>query len=179
MGSHTENTTVSFRIQTTSSWDEDEARGFQTEEPGLESEQEVVAVPVKGEEEEEEMENGQTGDALIDKIRVALFSTNTAPITIAVLSFLLASSLLGLACLYCRGRQRDRKLRQLRSFLSRSPSTTSSSTASTISSATEGKSKTPSPEKSTPKKKGAQISPNNLPKITLPLSRQGFLVITW
>ena len=71
-----------------SEWDEDEARGFQTEEPGLESEQEVVAVPVKGEkeekEEEEEMENGQTGDALIDKIRVALFSTNTAPITIAV-----------------------------------------------------------------------------------------------
>ena len=67
-----------------SEWDEDEARGFQTEEPGLESDQEVVAVPVKGEEEEEEMENGQTGDALIDKIRVALFSTNTAPITIAV-----------------------------------------------------------------------------------------------
>jgi len=154
-----------------SEWDEDEARGFQTEEPGLESEQEVVAVPVKGEK-EEEMENGQTGDALIDKIRVALFSTNTAPITIAVLSFLLASSLLGLACLYCRGRQRDRKLRQLRSFLSRSPSTSSSSTASTISSATEEKSKTPSSEKSTPKKKGAQISPNNLPKITLPLSRQ-------
>ena len=108
-----------------SEWDEDEARGFQTEEPGLESEKGVVAVPVKGEkeeEEEEEMENGQTGDALIDKIRVALFSTNTAPITIAVgrdhslsicrffsgkvLSFLLASSLLGLACLYCRGRQR-------------------------------------------------------------------------
>ena len=56
----------------------------QTEEPGLESDQEVVAVPVKGEKEEEEMENGQTGDALIDKIRVALFSTNTAPITIAV-----------------------------------------------------------------------------------------------
>ena len=67
---------------------------------------------------------------------------------------------------------RDRKLRQLRSFLSRSPSTSSSSTASTISSATEEKSKTPSSEKSTPKKKGAQISPNNLPKITLPLSRQ-------
>ena len=66
-----------------SEWDEDEARGFQTEEPGLESEQEVEAVPVKGEK-EEEMENGQTGDALIDKIRVALFSTNTAPITIAV-----------------------------------------------------------------------------------------------
>ena len=86
-------------------WDDDEGGGFRTEEPKLETEQEVVAIPVKGEE-DKEMENGQTGDALIDKIRVALFSTDTAPITIAVLSLLLASSLVGLACLYCRGRHR-------------------------------------------------------------------------
>ena len=69
-----------------SEWDEDEERGFRTEEPKLESEQGVVAIPVTGEE-EEGMENGQTGDALIDKIRVALFSTDTAPITIAVIDW--------------------------------------------------------------------------------------------
>merc|ERR1719278_28667 len=123
-------------------WDDDEGGGFRTDEPKLETEQEVVAIPVKGEE-DKEMENGQTGDALIDKIRVALFSTDTAPITIAVLSLLLASSLVGLACLYCRGRHRDRKLRQLRSFLSRSPSTNSSSTNSTNSTITSND-KTPS-----------------------------------
>merc|ERR1712233_90630 len=101
-------------------------------------------------------------------------------ITIAVLSFLLASSLVGLACLYCRGRHRERKLRQLRSFLSRSESTNSSSTNSTISSSTNDK-ELPAAKKSeisSPKKRGgkgggaAGISPNNLPKITLPLSRQ-------
>merc|ERR1711971_772164 len=149
-----------------SEWDEDEGRGFRTEEPKLETEQGVVAIPVTGEE-EEGMENGQTGDALIDKIRVALFSTDTAPITIAVLSFLLASSLVGLACLYCKGRHR-------------SPSTSSSSTASTISSSTNmtndnSKPPTKASEVSSPKKaggKGAEISRHNLPKITLPLSRQ-------
>ena len=63
--------------------DVDEGRGFRTEEPKLTTEQGVMAIPVTGE--EEGMENGQTGDALIDKIRVALFSTDTAPITIAVI----------------------------------------------------------------------------------------------
>ena len=66
-----------------SEWDIDEGRGFRTEEPKLVTEQGVKAIPVTGE--EEGMENGQTGDALIDKIRVALFSTDTAPITIAVI----------------------------------------------------------------------------------------------
>ena len=64
--------------------DVDEGRGFRTEDPKLTTEQGVMAIPVTGEE-EEGMENGQTGDALIDKIRVALFSTDTAPITIAVI----------------------------------------------------------------------------------------------
>ena len=64
--------------------DVDEGRGFRPEEPKLTTEQGVMAIPVTGEE-EEGMENGQTGDALIDKIRVALFSTDTAPITIAVI----------------------------------------------------------------------------------------------
>ena len=66
-----------------SEWDTDEGRGFRTEDPKLVTEQGVMAIPVTGE--EEGMENGQTGDALIDKIRVALFSTDTAPITIAVI----------------------------------------------------------------------------------------------
>ena len=78
-------------------------RGFRTEEPKLSTEQGVVAVAVTG---APGMAAGGSGAALLDRIGVVLFSPDTAPVTIAVLTFLLLSSLAGLACLYCRGRHR-------------------------------------------------------------------------
>ena len=53
------------------------------------------------EEEEEEVE-----EELLDRISLILFSPTSSPITIAVLAVLFITSVLGLACIYCRGRRR-------------------------------------------------------------------------
>merc|ERR550517_1361302 len=45
-------------------------------------------------------------EELLDKISLILFSPTSSPITIAVLAALLISSILGLACIYCRGKRR-------------------------------------------------------------------------
>ena len=70
-----------------------------TERPESEEEDEVVEVTERPESEQEDKE-------LVDQIRMALFSPSTTPITVGVLGLLLVSSLAGLACLYCRGRNR-------------------------------------------------------------------------
>ena len=57
--------------------------------------------PAQDDQEEEEEEA-----MLLDKISFVLFSPSSSPITIAVLSTLLVSSIIGLACIYCRGRRR-------------------------------------------------------------------------
>jgi hypothetical protein len=76
---------------------------------GVKGEREVQLVPVEKE-------------ALLDRIRVALFSPSSAPVTIAVLAVLLASSLAGLACLHCRGRLRAARPPGLRAPCAKRPS---------------------------------------------------------
>ena len=60
--------------------------------------------PAQDDQEEEEEEEEEK--LLLDKISFVLFSPSSSPITIAVLSTLLVSSIIGLACIYCRGRRR-------------------------------------------------------------------------
>ena len=55
---------------------------------------------------DQEKEEEEEEEKLLDKISFVLFSPSSSPITIAVLSTLLVSSIIGLACIYCRGRRR-------------------------------------------------------------------------
>ena len=54
----------------------------------------------------ESKNNEEEEEELLDKISLILFSPTSSPITIAVLAALFISSVLGLACIYCRGRRR-------------------------------------------------------------------------
>ena len=53
-----------------------------------------------------ESNNEEEEEELLDKISLILFSPTSSPITIAVLAALFITSVLGLACIYCRGRRR-------------------------------------------------------------------------
>ena len=53
-----------------------------------------------------EPESVEEEEELLDRISLVLFSPTSSPITIAILAALFISSILGLACIYCRGKQR-------------------------------------------------------------------------